>query len=275
MTLGLAFPNASLPDHGRPLSEALTLRYRVYCEEFDYLPASDYPTGLESDEDDSRAAHFHHFNRRSLDDPERSDSRRDGSAGGTLAGYVRLVRPDAKDQLPVQRRCRLTLDDGAWAEPSLSAEVSRLIIAPEFRRRRLDRSPVRQALPSSGEKSEAQLLPTDILLHLFRQMFNYSRSHGIRYWFAAMERPLARSLAQMGFPFKAAGPEGEYFGCITPYVADLHDLQQRVATIQPGLAHWLLTPLAEDPPCPDAAPSPRQPVWGRRPPPPQLWRAPC
>ncbi|MDO9072980.1 MAG: GNAT family N-acyltransferase, partial [Rubrivivax sp.] len=256
----------------RPLSEAMALRYQVYCEEFEYLPAGDYPAGLECDEDDSRAAHFHLFDRRTLDASEPTVTGWDGSARGALAGYVRLVRPDAHDLLPVQRRCQLTLDDGARPTPSLSAEVSRLITAPEFRRNGRNRSSGRQA---SGQTSDTQLLPTEILLHLFRQMLSYSRSNGIRYWFAAMERPLARSLSQMGFPFKAAGPEGEFFGRVTPYVADLNDLQHRVATSQPGLAPWLLAPEVEDGHFPDTTPSSFAPVWARRPPPPQLWRAAC
>lgn len=257
--------------HARPLPQALALRYQVYCEEFDYLPASDYPLRQESDADDAGAAHFHLFEPQATGSMGLGAGDWGGCASGTLAGYVRLVRPDAQGLLPVQRRCALRPDSGSLPDPAACAEVSRLIIAPAFRRKRSHGSARLQAAQNGATGSGAQILPTDILLQLFRQMFNYSRTHGIRYWFAAMERPLARSLAQMGFPFQAAGPEGDFFGRITPYLADLHDLQHRVATRQPRLAQWLLPPEAAGGHA--AAHAAQGPAWPRRPPPPQAWHA--
>lgn len=252
--------------HAFPQQSALALRYQVYCKEFGYLPAQDYPAGLETDTDDARSAHFHCFTSDlSEDDSEFGP----GSARGALAGYVRLVRPDAHGQLPVQRRCQLDIDTTAWPDPQATAEVSRLIIAPAFRRSR-GAPAARSESPLAHRAGGAQRpLPTDVLLQLFRQMYDHSRTHGIRYWFAAMERPLARSLAQMGFPFKAAGPEGEYFGRITPYVADIHDLQTRVLAKQPRLADWLLAPRAKV-----SGGGERAFAFhglAHRPPPPQLW----
>lgn len=256
----------------RPHPQALALRYRVYCEEFSYLPAVDYPAGLESDDDDAAAAHFHLFETHPLDDVDPAAVAWKDAAPANLTGYVRLVRPDARGMLPVQRRCQLTLDTSdAVADPRACAEVSRLIIAPEFRRQRYGMAA--KAKPSFVHRRAARALSTDLLLQLFSQMFDYSRLHGIRYWFAAMERPLARSLGQMGFPFKVAGPEGEFFGRVTPYVADLHDLQLRVTERQPRLAQWFLAPRPQGGACSGASASLRSPVWAHQPPPPQLWRA--
>lgn len=268
--MGLSLHAAEALDlsHAFPQPSALALRYQVYCEEFAYLPAQDYPAGLESDTDDARSAHFHCFT---------SDLRNEdgelaaGATSNTLAGYVRLVRPDAHGQLPVQRRCQLDIDTTAWPDPQATAEVSRLIIAPTFRRSRGAAAARGESLSAARPSGAQRPLPTDVLLQLFRQMYDHSRTHGIRYWFAAMERPLARSLAQMGFPFKAAGPEGEYFGRITPYVADIHDLQSRVLAKQPRLADWLLAPRTKASHGGDRA-------FGfhglaHRPPPPQMWHA--
>jgi N-acyl amino acid synthase of PEP-CTERM/exosortase system len=252
----------------KPSECALALRYRVYCEEFGYLPAQDYPDGLESDADDLRSAHFHCL---TSDLGEDIGTSRVSIWEDALAGYVRLVRPDASGRLPVQRRCELNLDADFWPDPLATAEVSRLIIAPEFRRTR--GTPVMQDACSSAYQAGSlrRPLPTDVLLQLFRQMYDHSQAHGIRYWFAAMERPLARSLAQMGFPFKAAGPEGEYFGRITPYVADIHELQTRVLTKQPRLAHWLLSSRTQPTGSSDIGLSFQG--LAHRPPPPQLWHA--
>lgn len=257
--------------HARPLPQALTLRYQVYCEEFDYLPASDYPLKQESDADDAGAAHFHFFEPPAMGGIGPGAADWGACASGTLAGYVRLVRPDAHGLLPVQRRCHLRLERSSLPDPATCAEVSRLIIAPAFRRQR-HHGPARlQAAHNGAAGGGTQALATDILLQLFRQMVNYSRAHGIRYWFAAMERPLARSLAQMGFPFQAAGPEGEFFGRITPYLADLHELQHRVAVRQPRLAQWLLPPEAAGGHA--TAHAAQGAAWARRPPPPQAWHA--
>ncbi len=261
--------------HAYPMSDALALRYQVYCEEFGYLSAGDYPNGLESDEDDASSAHFH-FSPPLTTDEANARPHGHGVARGPLAGYVRLVKPDASGLLPVQRRCSLTLGLDALPDPSATAEVSRLIIAPQFRRARRSRFADGQPAQAHHHDGRERHLPTDILLQLFRQMHEYSRLHGIRYWFAAMERPLARSLAQMGFPFKPAGPEGEFFGRVTPYLADLHDLQHRVAASQPRLADWFLTPpRTELDSCADATPAFERLNRAHRPPPPQLWRAHC
>ena len=272
MVLSLTSNQTGRLAQAHPLPEALALRFRVYCEEFGYLRAADYPTGLETDADDVNAAHFHLFETRTLDDaiPDAQCS----LACSTLAGYVRLVRPDGSGLLPVQRRCRITLANGAMTEPMGCAEVSRLIIAPEFRRQRTGALDIREVAQGFSQRRTGQALSTDLLLPLFRQMFNYSRAHGIRHWFAAMERPLARSLAQMGFPFRAAGPEGEYFGRITPYQVDLQELKQRVAERQPRLAQWLLPPPGPHGPDDfDTALSYQGRMCGHRPPPQHLWHA--
>ena len=261
--------------HAYPMSDALALRYQVYCEEFGYLAAGDYPDGLESDEDDASSAHFH-FSSPLTADEANPHPHGHVMSRGPLAGYVRLVQPDASGFLPVQRKCSLTLEQHALPDPSATAEVSRLIIAPQFRRARRSRFVDGQSADAQRHDGRERHLPTDILLHLFRQMHDYSRLHGIRYWFAAMERPLARSLAQMGFAFKPAGPEGEFFGRVTPYLADLHDLQHRVEATQPRLADWLLSPArTEAESCADASPAFDRLNWAHRPPPQQLWRAHC
>ena len=63
----------------------------------------------------------------------------------------------------------------------------------------------------------------------------------------AQERPLtvgvlsdslAHALKKMGFRFMAIGPEADYYGSVTPYVLDLHDLRRKLAASNPTLAAW-------------------------------------
>ena len=77
-----------------------------------------------------------------------------------------------------------------------------------------------------------------LVLGLYREMYRYSRAHGIRYWYAAMERSLAKVLALYGFVFKPIGPEQDYYGPVTPYLGDLRDLEDLVRSYNPKLLDW-------------------------------------
>ncbi|MEI2679160.1 MAG: PEP-CTERM/exosortase system-associated acyltransferase [Burkholderiaceae bacterium] len=206
------------------LRSALELRYQVYCEECHFLPSDDYPDGLETDEHDGEAAHFYAFN----DEQE-------------LVGYVRLVRPDARHQFPIQQHCPPSAIENPYLPaPMRAAEISRLMVRQDYRRRRGEFSPAGSAdllaAPVPGDRRHEA---TQVLLNLYRQMYVYSKNSGIDYWYAAMERPLARSLLRMNFSFRCIGPETDYYGPVAPYLADLHQLEEQVAERSPGLLTWL------------------------------------
>ena len=63
-----------------------------------------------------------------------------------------------------------------------------------------------------------------VLLDLYRQMYVYSRANGIDYWYAAMERPLARLIHRLNPVFMKIGPHGDYYGPVAPYLASLEQL---------------------------------------------------
>ena len=69
---------------------------------------------------------------------------------------------------------------------------------------------------------------------------------GIRYWYAAMEQPLARSLQMMNFSFQRIGREVDYFGPVSPYFADLRVLEERLQQRNPGLLAWFQRPESSD-----------------------------
>lgn len=227
------------------LGPALALRFQVYCEECGFLPKECYPQRLESDEFDECATHFYG---------------RDQS--GDLVGYVRLVPPDAAGRLPLMRNC--LLDEACL--PALPfgddvCEVSRLMLRHDYRRLRpneaVEKKPLKVAssnLPSMGgnsfphsgrRRSESQ----QILLNLYRQMYLWSRRHRVRYWYAAMERPLARSLAAAGFPFRQVGPQADYYGAVSPYLADLVSLEAQLRNRRPDLLEWMKQGAGTSAPC--------------------------
>ena len=70
-------------------------------------------------------------------------------------------------------------------------------------------------------------------------MYIYSINNGIRYWYAAMERSLARALTRMNFAFNQVGPQTDYYGPVAPYMADLRELETRVGASDPALLAWM------------------------------------
>lgn len=210
--------------HGRALQaqafrSALELRFQVYCLECNFLSPDDYPDGVETDEHDDGAAHFYAF-----------DSQEE------LVGYVRLVRPDAERMFPIQRNCKLTVASAELPAPNASAEISRLMVRNDYRRRRSDRlSGVTAEQNAAAFAGERRHEAPQILLSLYRQMYAYSRTNGIDHLYAAMERPLARSLQRMSFAFRSIGPETDYYGPVAPYLADLRELGRSEAfQVLPG-----------------------------------------
>lgn len=193
------------------LNCALRLRYQVYCREFKFLPASDYPGCLESDEHDADAAHFYAF-----DDNEE------------LAGYVRLVRADVNRRFPVQYHCAVFDDRFALPPVEASAEVSRLMVRSDYRRRREDTVAgiciEAEESPTVGSVDRRREAP-EVLKSLYGQMSAYSRASGIGHWYAAMERPLARTLSRHGCSFSPIGPPTDYYGPVTPYVVGVDQIE--------------------------------------------------
>ena len=216
-------------DHGAQdvaLRSALKLRYEVYCLECNFLSPDDYPDGIETDEHDEDAAHFYAFD---------SDEE--------LVGYVRLVRPDAARQFPIQRHCELSLEHAALPIPQQAAEISRLMVRYDYLRGRGDRlSGVTAEQNNAAFAGERRHEAPQILLSLYRQMYAYSRENGLRYWYAAMEKPLARSLLRLDFPFQSIGPQTDYYGPVAPYLADLRHLEERVGARHPALLAWFQRP---------------------------------
>jgi N-acyl amino acid synthase of PEP-CTERM/exosortase system len=205
------------------------LRYQVYCLERGYLPASDYPDGMEQDNFDRHSDHFCEFDEL-----------------GSVVGYARLVKPDEKGFFPFQYHCDQLLDGVMLPPREESVEVSRLIVRCDYRRARADSEIVVEGVTSthrnaSGRDSQSRL----ILPRLYRQMVVHSLTVGRRYWFAAMERVLARSLLQMGYPFKQITPNVDYYGPVSTYMLDMEELQDRLAVRNPAHLAWLTTPDAE------------------------------
>ena len=173
--------------------DIMRLRFEVYCLECNYLDERDYDEGFEFDRYDARSFHVGAHN---LD--------------GLLVGAVRLVCGKEGEAFPFEEHCTI-FDAYPFPPREQCAEVSRLVVRKDFRRR----------LHRHGNNPQ-------VMLGMYRELYRYSRKTGIRYWFAAMERALARSTNKIGFHFVPAGPETNYYGPVTPYVIDLWGLHDNL-----------------------------------------------
>jgi len=204
------------------------LRHQIYCLECAFLQADQYVDGMELDDYDDASTHFAAY---TMDEK--------------LVGAVRLVQPKEPQPYPFELHCEV-FSDFDMPDREQAAEISRLVVKKTHRRRRADSV---LGVPGFVSQSEAAAefdpavdrrdrTSPMLLLGMYREMFRHSEDHGIRYWFAAMERSLAHALKKMGFRFMAIGPEANYYGAVTPYVLDLHDLRRKLMMSNPTLAAW-------------------------------------
>ncbi|MEQ8264455.1 PEP-CTERM/exosortase system-associated acyltransferase [Pseudohaliea sp.] len=208
------------------LEKLYALRFSIFCEECGFMPTDHYPDGLERDNWDPAAAHFAARN-----------------ADHRIVGTSRLVLVPPGDPFPYEAHCQ-PFPGFQPPDPAESAEVSRLAVDRSYRRRAGDTvygiNPADLEGPRTpGEQGADKRVNAPLLvLGLYREMYRYSRAHGIRYWYAAMERSLAKVLALYGFVFKPIGPEQDYYGPVTPYLGDLRDLEDLVRSYNPKLLDW-------------------------------------
>jgi len=210
-------------DGGRALAKSYALRYQVFCEELGFVPPDSCPEGLESDAYDPHSLHFGAIDRH-----------------GAVVATVRLVR-DGGLGLPLLSRCRIRPEfEPDVAEPGAVAEISRLAVSACYRRRKDDdRYGLSIALPEQRRATapgrERRSRRPEIVLGLYRAMYQESKRQGIRRWYAAMEKGLARQLTRFHIHFHEIGPETDYYGPVSPYAVDIRAVESSVAAGNPAL----------------------------------------
>lgn len=221
-----------VPDGSQPelLTSIFRLRYLVYCQERRFVCEDCCRDGLETDEFDGRSIHFAACN----------------DAMKTI-GTVRLVRSDAQHPFPFEGHCSV-YPGLALPERDQAFEISRLVVEKSYRRRRNDtpegvplsfltrvRGLFLRPYPRKTRRNGDSPL---LLLGLYREMYRYSRQAGIRFWYAAMERSLAKSLEKMGFHFVPVGPPSDYYGPVTPFMVDIDELNRSLEQSSRFLHAW-------------------------------------
>jgi N-acyl amino acid synthase of PEP-CTERM/exosortase system len=213
------------------LKDIFRLRYDVYCIECQFLNEQEFQQGLETDEYDDCSVHFAAYTREQ-----------------GLIGTVRMVQPGESQIYPWESHCH-AFPEFKYPGRETAAEISRLVVRKTHRRRRgdsmegiskdfVEKGSSASIKPHATVRRDKRANSPLLLLGLYREMYRHSRQNGVRYWYAAMERSLARSLDKMGFKFMPIGPQVDYYGPVTPYMVDLDDLEERLRRENKFLAAW-------------------------------------
>jgi N-acyl amino acid synthase of PEP-CTERM/exosortase system len=187
------------------------LRYDVYCREFNYEPAENFPDGMERDEYDSQALHVlvRHKN------------------SGLAAGCTRIITPDPSNAaalLPVERYCSGSLDADYLDNLNLSrqsiCEASRLSVSNIYRRRHGESRSRYGSLEHLGFSPQEQRTFPLISVSISLATTALTELTGHPYMFAMMEPSLPRLLQRIGYNFKQVGVITNYHGKRAAYLQE-------------------------------------------------------
>lgn len=184
--------------------ECFRIRHTVYCEEFAFEPVR--ADGRETDEWD---AHSIHCLLQSTTTEE-------------YLGCIRLVVPPSSAPnlpLPFEHACVSAIDrslvDPRRLPRDSIAEVSRLAVVPQFRRRRGEKSSPAAIAERAARATEHPAFPYH-LAGLYLGMLALARRHGIDTLFMLVEPRLARQLAILGVRPQIIGNPVEHRGKRVP-----------------------------------------------------------
>ncbi len=210
----------------KELTEIYKLRYKVYCDEWGFERPGDHPGGLETDEFDESSVHFVAINESSRE----------------LIGTIRIILNSEKG-FPIERHCRIDSDMAAVNRERVG-EISRLAVSKEYRRRAEDRF-IYEGV--DGQRPQVPVVVNDmrrrqeIICGLYKSMYIESKKIGLAYWYAVMAKGLQILLKRMGIIFTAIGPETDYHGLRTPYLADIAEIEREVSRNNPDFYDYLIT----------------------------------
>jgi N-acyl amino acid synthase of PEP-CTERM/exosortase system len=180
------------------------VRYRVYCEEQSYEPASSFPDCMERDEFDAKSLHVLITHK----------------ASGIHAGCVRLVGTGGRrqtDLLPYEKHCPDSVEPDFFRAQGLQresiCEISRLAVDPRFRRR--PGAPVEEGEVQFSDE-EMRTFPL-IATAGFLAATALTDITGRTDVFSLMEPFLPRLMRHAGFMFQRAGKDVEYHGTRAAY----------------------------------------------------------
>ncbi|WP_019027141.1 PEP-CTERM/exosortase system-associated acyltransferase [Colwellia piezophila] len=186
--------------------EVFRIRHNVYCEELAFEDVRE--DGLETDEFDQQSL-FSLIKHKPTE---------------TFTSCVRLVTSNGPDELlPIEKYCMDSITNEDLSPKRFNrkeiAEISRLAVKSDFRRRKADHFKG----SSTGVISEVNYSETElrcfpfIAIGLYMAAATMGMNTGIRHVYVMMEPRLARSMNFIGINFQQLGKPVDYHGLRAPY----------------------------------------------------------
>jgi N-acyl amino acid synthase of PEP-CTERM/exosortase system len=187
------------------LESVYRVRYRVYCEEFQYEPAETCPNRMETDEFDAHAVHSLVVHR----------------ASGMPAGCARLVKAGEERLMPMEKYCSAAIDEKILrsfdGRRDTMCEFSRLGVDGAFRRRPGEHESRFGEISALEFSTREQRTFPLVAMATILSALALSELIGRPYCFAMMEPFLPRLLRRSGLLARPAGEQIEYHGTRSPF----------------------------------------------------------
>lgn len=203
--------------------EVYKLRYDVYVSEFGFEKKEDHPSGLEKDIYDPYSVELAAIE--NIDDNTEK-----------VIGTIRLILHSGQG-LPIENVTSLNFYD---ENPPINkvAEISRLTISKEYRRRQEDGL---FGVKSYLKVTEGDIIPGQnkpgnnkvrmqpyLILGLFKKLYHVTKKLGITHWYMITEKKLWYALKRFDFIFSQIGAPIYYHGLRIPYLGVVNEIEKHM-----------------------------------------------
>ncbi len=233
----------------KELKSIYRLRYKVYCYEWGFENPDNYPDEIVTDVYDNYAVHF-----AVKDDRQK------------IVGAINLIL-HSSEEFPTEKFCELDIHKDEL-DRSCIAEISRLVIHRDYRRRSEDkyiygpdeerrsigsfdyasgysnkRSHIRRADDKYRHKGTRRASESysdrrrrhEVIISLYKAIYQESKRRNITHWYAVMTQGIVMLLNKFGFQFEAIGGPVDYHGIRTPYMGNVEKIEQEILEKSPEL----------------------------------------
>jgi len=217
--------------------KVFNIRYRVYCEEFNYEATDLFPDKRETDEFDEHSLHCLIIHK----------------ATERAAGCVRLVPVDINYEeglLPLEKFCKESLDleliDSYQIKRNTVCEISRLAVDGAFRRRPGETATRFGGIDSIDCTKNEQRTFSLIALSAFLAGGALTYITHKTNVFAMMEPFLPRLLKRTGIVFDRVGSDMDYHGIRAPYFVTPQSAMDNIQPDIKDMYEWVYKQIEAD-----------------------------
>jgi N-acyl amino acid synthase of PEP-CTERM/exosortase system len=203
--------------------EVYKLRYDVYVNEFGFEKQGDHPSGLEMDIYDPYSVELAAIEQVNVERQK-------------IIGTIRLIL-HSEHGFPIENTVPIGFT-GKKPPVDKIAEISRLAISKEYRRRQGDGLYGAKSFQKVSEdggladcgriQSEKVKIQPYLILGLFKEMYQVSKKMGITHWYMITEKKLWYALKRFDLIFRQIGEPVNYHGLRIPYLGVVAEIEQHL-----------------------------------------------